>query len=137
MREFANFHRNERLIHWGSEGLAHEQHLWGGLRAWPRHGQRCCLNDPEECPGHTWLLEGAGVGALAGFLYFSLVDQAWSRKRQPTAVFLPGKPHGQRILVGVTEEPGVVQRPQSDPTEWLSTADQLLCPLMKNWYDVI
>ena len=45
------------------------------------------------------------VGALAGFLYFSLVNQAWNRKQQPTPVFLPGKSQGQRILVGGTEEP--------------------------------
>ena len=39
-------------------------------------------------------------------------------KWQPTAVFLPGKSHGQRILVGYSSK----GRKESDTTEWLTTA---------------
>ena len=37
---------------------------------------------------------------------------AWRRKWQPTQVFLPGKSHGQRSLVGYSHK-------ESDMTEWL------------------
>ena len=39
----------------------------------------------------------------------------WSRKWQPTPVFLPGKSHGQRILVGYSPR----GRKESDTTERL------------------
>ena len=39
----------------------------------------------------------------------------WRRKRQPTPVFLPGKSHGQRSLVGYCPW----GRKESDTTEWL------------------
>ena len=42
-------------------------------------------------------------------------DLPWRRKWQPTPVFLPGKSHGQRSLVGYTP-PG---RKESDTTEQL------------------
>ena len=42
----------------------------------------------------------------------------WSRKWQPTQVFLPGKFHGQRNLVGY----GAWGCKESDTTERLSTA---------------
>ena len=42
---------------------------------------------------------------------------SWRRKWQGTPVFLPGKYHGQRNLVGYSP-----QGPkESDTTEWLST----------------
>ena len=41
----------------------------------------------------------------------------WRRKWQPTAVFLPGKSHGQRRLVGYS--PGCHE--ELDTVEWLST----------------
>ena len=41
----------------------------------------------------------------------------WSRKWQPTPVFLPGKFHGQRSLVGYIQSMG---SQESDITEWLS-----------------
>ena len=40
----------------------------------------------------------------------------WSRKWQPTLVFLPGESHGQRNLVGYSPW----GRKESDTTEWLS-----------------
>ena len=44
----------------------------------------------------------------------------WRRKWQPAPVFLPGKSHGQRSLVGYH-----LRGPkQSDTIEWLSTAQQ-------------
>ena len=42
---------------------------------------------------------------------------AWRRKWQPTPVFLPGKFHGQRSLVGYSPW----SQQESDMTEWLST----------------
>ena len=42
---------------------------------------------------------------------------SWSRKWQPIPIFLPGKFHGQRSLVGYSPWGGT----QSDTTEWLST----------------
>ena len=41
---------------------------------------------------------------------------SWRRKWQPTPVFLPGKCHGQRSLVGYSPW----GRKESDTTEWLS-----------------
>ena len=41
----------------------------------------------------------------------------WSRKRQPTPVFLPGKFHGQRSLVGYS----LRGCKELDTTEWLNT----------------
>ena len=41
----------------------------------------------------------------------------WRRKRQPSSVFLPGKCHGQKSLVGYSPWGGV----ESDTTERLST----------------
>ena len=41
----------------------------------------------------------------------------WRKKRQPTPVFLPGKFHGQRKLVGYNQW----SIKESDMTEWLST----------------
>ena len=51
----------------------------------------------------------------------------WRRKRQPTPVFLPGKSHGQRSLVG--SSPGGCK--ELDMTELASTHNNLLlfsCP---------
>ena len=42
----------------------------------------------------------------------------WRRAWQPTAVFLPGKSHGQRSLAGYSPR----GRKESDTTERLSTA---------------
>ena len=41
----------------------------------------------------------------------------WSRKWQPTPVFLPGESHGQRILVDY----GTWGHTESDTTKWLRT----------------
>ena len=41
----------------------------------------------------------------------------WSRKWQPTSVFLPGKSHGQRSLAGYSSR----GHKESDTTERLST----------------
>ena len=42
----------------------------------------------------------------------------WWRKWQPTAVFLPGKPHGQRSLLGCSPQ----GHTESDMTEWLNNS---------------
>ena len=44
-----------------------------------------------------------------------LATRKWRRKWQPTPVFLPGKSHGLRILVGYSPW----GRKESDTTEWL------------------
>ena len=70
--------------------------LTKGLPWWLR-GQSVCL----QCrrPGfHPW------VGHIP-----------WRRKWQPTPVFLPGKPHGWRSLVGYSPW----SHKESDTTEWL------------------
>ena len=48
---------------------------------------------------------------------FTAVKMPWRRKRQPTSIFLPGKPHGQRSLVGYSPW----GHKESDTTERLST----------------
>ena len=57
----------------------------------------------------AWGGQSTGVSALASFLLeCDKTDltwgtkQVWSRKWQPTPVFLPGEPNGQRSLVGYT-----------------------------------
>jgi len=44
-------------------------------------------------------------------------EDPWSRKWQPTSIFLPGKSHGQRSLAGCSPW----CRKESDSAEWLST----------------
>ena len=66
------------------------------------------------------LPESAGVTRGVGSIS-RLGKLPWSRKRQPTAIFLPGTVHGQRSLVGyslwVCEE--------SDTTEGLNAQHTL------------
>ena len=57
----------------------------------------------------AWGGQSTGVSALASFLLERDktdltwgTKQVWSRKWQPTPVFLPGEPNGQRSLVGCT-----------------------------------
>ena len=49
---------------------------------------------------------------------------AWGRKWQPTLVFLPGKSHGQRNLVGSIQSTG---SPESDTTQGLDNHHQNVC----------
>ena len=44
----------------------------------------------------------ANAGGVEWVPSLSREDSLWRRKRQPTAVFLPGKCHGQRSLEGYT-----------------------------------
>ena len=56
-------------------------------------------------------------------------DNPWRRAWQPTAVFLPGKPHGQRSLAGYSPW----SRKESDTTEQLThthTRATLLCKIV-------
>ena len=52
------------------------------------------------------------TGLTPGLIYFRKIP--WSRKWQPTPVFLPGKCHGQRSLVGYSpwdhKEPDMAER---------------------------
>ena len=52
---------------------------------------------------------------------------SWSRKWQPTPVFLPGESHGQRSLKGYSPQ-GCTE---SDTTEWLSTYTHQQSPYVK------
>ena len=56
--------------------------------------------------GHDWAI------SLSLFTFMH-----WRRKWQPTPVFLPGKLHGQRSLVGYSPW----GHKESDTTKWLST----------------
>ena len=63
-------------------------------------------------------------GQLGGFHVLAIetntsVLSPWSRKCQPTPLFLPGKYHGQRNLVGYIVHGG---RKELDTTEQLSIA---------------
>ena len=50
----------------------------------------------------------------------------WRREWQPTAVFLPAQPHGQRSLAGCSPW----GRRESDRTEQLGTSPPLLCKVV-------
>ena len=54
---------------------------------------------------------------LTGSSQISFKVERWRRKWQPTPVFLSGKSHGQRSLVGYSSW----SRKELDMTEWLST----------------
>ena len=59
----------------------------------------------------------------------------WSRKWQPIPLFLPGKSHGQRSLVGYSPW----GRKELDMTDWLSTYLSIYLPRFSNlniplWY---
>ena len=47
--------------------------------------------------------------------WYSALCYTWRRKWQPTSVFLPGKSHGQRNLIGYSPR----GHKESDTTEWL------------------
>ena len=44
--------------------------------------------------------EGQNVCITMADLHCCMVETPWRRKRQPTPVFMPGKSHGPRSLVG-------------------------------------
>ena len=64
----------------------------------------------------NWRWEGP-LGTPLGLVHWKRGRRAW----QPTPVFLPGEPHGQRSLVGYS--PWDLK--ESDMTERLSTAQLL------------
>ena len=53
---------------------------------------------------------------LRDWTELKLIVNCWRRKRQPTPVFLPGKFHGQKCLVGFSPQ----SHKESDVTEQLS-----------------
>ena len=55
------------------------------------------------------------------------LEEAW----QPTPIFLPGKPHGQRSLMGYSP----CGYKQSNMTEWLSTQCFILLSVPSSLYD--
>ena len=57
------------------------------------------------------------------WLYKYLQAILWRRRWHPTLVFLPGKSHGQRSLVGCS----LCGREESDTTEWLHFHFSLSC----------
>ena len=74
----------------------------------------------------TWGGQSIGVSASASVLPMNTQDWVrkipWGKKWQPTPIFLPGKFHGQRSLVGYSPW----GHKESDMTEQLST--HRLCP---------
>ena len=77
--------------------------------------ESCLLREQCQCRGHGF---GPWVGKIP-----------WSRKWQSTPVFLPGKSHGQRSLVGHSPW----GRRELDTTEHLSThATSVLCVIHKS-----
>ena len=60
----------------------------------------------------------ASVGDVRDTVSISWLGRSWRRKWQPTPVFLPGKSHGQRSLVGYS--PWGCK--ESEMTEQLSTS---------------
>ena len=62
-----------------------------------------------QCRGHRFLIPGLG-------------RPPWRRKWQPTPVFLPGKSHGQRSLVGCS--PWGCK--EMDMTSWLNSNNSVL-----------
>ena len=65
--------------------------------------------------GHDWS-DLAAVAAAAGWWIDPWVGKIpWRRKWKPTSVFLPGKSHGQRSLVGYSPW----GHKELDTTEWL------------------
>ena len=86
-----------------------------------RCGGWCCSNGfhAGNCWGRRWKWENKQIYSLRAFLMAQWVKNPparkghrrrsfsswvgkipWRRKWQPTPVFLPGQPHGQRSLVG-------------------------------------
>ena len=70
--------------------------------------QYCCLQNPMD-EGAWW----AAVHGVAGSQTRLSTFMHWRRKWQPTPVFLPGKSHGWRSLVGCSPW----GRTESDTTE--------------------
>ena len=63
----------------------------------------------------SWAIREALLKGQNGVFYVRICNNEWSRKWQPTPVFLPGESHGQRSLVGYSPRGHKV----SDTTEWL------------------
>ena len=63
--------------------------------------QYSCLENPMD--GGAWWAPVQGVAksqARLSDFTFTFTFMHWRRKWQPTPVFLPGEPHGQRSLAG-------------------------------------
>ena len=74
---------------------------------------------PRMDQGPSWWLRGEeSAGQCRGHgLDPGVTKSPWRRKWQPTPVFVPGKPHGQRSLVGYS----LWGRKECDTTEQLKT----------------
>ena len=73
--------------------LAGHPYNWNGLNVWSR---------PNHITGLPWWLSGKESACQCRRHKFDpwVRKIPWRRKWQPTVVFLPGKSHGQRSLVG-------------------------------------
>ena len=77
------------------------------------------MNLPEGFPSGTVVKKlpvNAGDAGDKGSFYLRVRNLPWSRKWQPTPVFLPGKFHRQKSLAGYN--PSVAE---FDTAEWLNT----------------
>ena len=85
--------------------------LWGGLR-WKWHELVCILKGYSGFSSKEFTCQCTRLKRLRFALWVGKIP--WSRKWQPTPVFLPGESHGQRSLVGCSPW----DRKESDMTEW-------------------
>ena len=72
-----------------------------------------CVGDPPP-QGASWLSPSLPSALCSDITSAGQSSLIWSRKRQPTPVFLPGKSHGQMNLVGYSPR----GHKESDMTEY-------------------
>ena len=64
-------------------------------------------------------------------------EDLWRRARQPTAVFLPGEPHGQRSLVGCSPwghtEPDTTEATEHARRKRDSSTHELDCEILVSY----
>ena len=76
-----------------------------------------------------WFFSPPELRGKAKLMYICIcvyVCMCWRRKWQPTPVFMPGKSHGPRSLVGYSPR----GRKESDTTEWLLCLCVYVCVLV-------
>ena len=128
--------------------------VWASSRRWWRTGKPGMLQSMgRQRVGHEWVTEQRRQSFLLAFPRRVSVKELacqcrrlrfdpwvekipWRRKWQPTLVFLPGKSHGQRSLVGY----GPRGHKESDITYWLNNNNpsfyyQMLWHIWAAWTD--
>ena len=88
---------------------------WGSVCHGVAPGRHVTVQPSEGFPGGTSGKESSGQCRRRGFHPW-VRKNSWRRRRQPTPVFLPEKPHEQGSLVGYS----LWGYKELDMTEWLS-----------------